>query len=70
MGANGHANNEGKAYVYALRSGKWAETDISPSDGAVSDGFGSSIAVSSDGTTVAVGANGKNSNQGQAYVYH
>jgi hypothetical protein len=39
------------------------------SDGAAGDVFGRSVAVSSDGSTVVVGANGDDSSRGSAYVY-
>src|SRR5215813_2835162 len=62
---------QGSAYVFERNQGgadNWGEVkELTASDGATSDGFGSSIAISGD--TIAVGASGKNMNGGSAYVY-
>jgi hypothetical protein len=76
VGANGDDNpnyNSGSAYVFEKPVGGWADmtetAKLSASDGAVSDAFGYSVAISGD--TVVVGANGDNdpSNSGSAYVF-
>ncbi len=69
IGAN---TNQGAAYIYSgVNYG--TETKLTASDGAANDGFGVSVAMSSDGATVIVGAYqktiGANSQQGAAYVY-
>jgi uncharacterized protein (DUF2345 family) len=68
------ANNadQGAAYVFVKPSGGWSgnlteTTKLTASDGATFDNFGFSVAVSGD--TVVVGAPGKNSLQGAAYVF-
>lgn len=68
---SGH-QNQGKAYVY--RGANYVtETPLLASDGAAGDFFGVHVAISGDGTTVAVGAYqkmvGGHSGQGKAYVY-
>jgi hypothetical protein len=62
----------GAAYVFVESGGKWKEqAELTASDGAAGDYFGSSVAVS--GSTVVVGAPkhsvGSNSQQGAAYVF-
>ena len=52
-----------------VRSGTaWSQqAELTASDGAANDAFGSSVAIS--GSTVVVGAPGKNSSTGAAYVF-
>jgi hypothetical protein len=71
IGAN---TSQGAAYVYASSNGgnTWAQqAELTASNGATNDLFGSSVAIS--GNTALVGAQGKtvgpNSAQGAAYVY-
>ena len=42
---------------------------LDPNNG-VHDWFGTSVALSSDGSTLVVGANGDNENKGAAYVFN
>ena len=57
----------GAAYVYTKVGGTWTEqAELNASDAAVSDGFGSSVAIS--GTTVVVGAPNHDA-AGAAYVF-
>jgi glyoxylate utilization-related uncharacterized protein len=68
IGAN---TDQGSAYVFVKPGAGWATTSaytakLTASDGAASDGFGISVAVSGD---VVVGASGANNYQGSAYVY-
>jgi WD40 repeat protein len=69
IGAPGHAGNRGEAYVYTRNDSAWSEVRILAKDGAPSDGFGASVAIAGSGSILAVGASGKNNNQGAAYVY-
>ncbi|MBK8170953.1 MAG: hypothetical protein IPK60_11505 [Sandaracinaceae bacterium] len=60
-GVNGAQNNSssdaGAVYVYARTGAAWVQQAyIKPSNPDVNDGFGTSLALSSDGTTLAVGA--------------
>jgi hypothetical protein len=66
----------GAVYVYTLSSGQWVKTQIlTASDGAADDYFGylQSIAISSDGNTLLVGAAGVDTypytNNGAVYVF-
>lgn len=65
------ATDAGAAYVYELVVNEWVErAKITPSDGAASDQFGKSIAISGD--TIVVGswlANANGSNSGAAYIF-
>lgn len=64
----------GSAYVFEASGGSWSQQrKLAPGDGDSEDWFGDTIAVSSDGTTVLIGAptdedhNGENA--GSAYVF-
>lgn len=64
--------NQGSAYVFVRSGSTWTQqAKLLASDGAASDYFGSSVAVS--GNTILVGAQGANvglnSDQGAAYVF-
>jgi N-acetylneuraminic acid mutarotase len=65
----GSNSQQGSAYIYKLNpsTNTWAETKQTASDGAASDQFGNSIALS--GNTLVVGAHSDNSSQGSAYIY-
>ena len=73
VGAVGHmvrANqNKGTAYVFTSNGGVWTQrAELTASDSAPDDEFGSSIAMS--GSTAVIGALGHgNSHQGAAYVF-
>nr|WP_321358841.1 T9SS type A sorting domain-containing protein [uncultured Draconibacterium sp.] len=67
------ASNSGSAYLYEKGAG-WATTDaftakLTASNGASNDYFGYSVSISSDGATALIGAYGKSSSQGTAYVF-
>ncbi len=69
VGSNG---DQGAAYVYTETNGTWSQTaELTASDGAAGDVFGSSVAVS--GATALVGAPyhtvGGNAYQGAAYFF-
>ncbi|MGH8126999.1 MAG: Ig-like domain-containing protein [Gammaproteobacteria bacterium] len=68
VGADGHNNGEGTAYVFTESGGTWSLTqELAASDGVADDFFGFSVAL--DGTTALVGAWGRNNFQGAAYVF-
>ncbi|CAK0819346.1 unnamed protein product [Prorocentrum cordatum] len=71
VGADCYYNDDraGSAYVLDGATGERL-LKLVASDGAVSDKFGISVAVSSDGARVVVGASGDDSNTGAAYVLH
>ncbi len=64
--------NQGCAYVYTWNGSGWTETNLKASSGGYGHYFGSSVAVSSDGSIIVVGADhghGAVSTSGAAYVY-
>lgn len=71
------ANSVGASYVFSRSGAHWSTmtqtATLTPSDGAAFMGFGSSVAISSDGNAVVVGASdakiGANNVQGAAYVF-
>jgi hypothetical protein len=68
VGAYGRRSNTGAAYAFVPSgSGWWQEAELTASDGAANDYFGLSVALS--GSTAVVGAEGKSSFTGVAYVY-
>jgi hypothetical protein len=68
VGADGKTNNRGAAYVFTRTGTTWTQQQrLTPADAADDDTFGFSAAISGD--TAVVGAFGKNSSQGVAYVF-
>lgn len=68
VGAYYGADDQGAAYVYDFSASSWKQSaELIASDGSIYDYFGSSVSVS--GNRVVVGAYGKASDQGAAYVY-
>jgi hypothetical protein len=70
IGAWGHTVGsnfqQGSAYIFTESGGSWTqEAELTASDGAAGDGFGTSVSLSSDGSRVLVGAGV----QGAAYVF-
>ncbi len=66
--------DQGQAVVYRRTAGVWSSgTFVRPSDGAANDYFGSSVSVSADGLTIAVGAPNADitgeADRGAVYVY-
>ena len=64
----------GSAYMFSRDDGSWFQhTKLAPNDGDANDDFGSSIAVTGDGSTVIIGArsdeNPNGENAGSAYVF-
>ncbi len=61
---------QGAAYVFVNSGGTWTQQQkLTASDGAASDQFGQSVALSADGAKALIGASGGNSHQGAAYVF-
>ena len=64
-------SNAGSAYVFTMPAGGWVSTStaakLTAYDGEAGDKFGFSVAV--DGDTVVVGAYGRNTSTGAAYVF-
>ncbi len=66
---DGHASR-GSAYVYLLVQSVWQlEQALVPRDPGEDDHFGSSVAISADGTRIIVGADFAYSRTGAAYVF-
>ncbi|MBN2439987.1 MAG: FG-GAP repeat protein [Spirochaetales bacterium] len=66
---NDNGSDSGSIYIYT--GSYWeTETKITPSDGSEGDLFGNRVAISSDGSTVVVGAyNNNNLTSGSVYFY-
>jgi hypothetical protein len=72
--SSGGATNAGSAYVFTRSGTTWTQqAEVQASDAAMDDYFGVSVALSSDGNTMAVGANGDGNSggidAGSAYVF-
>jgi hypothetical protein len=68
IGAQYKASNTGAAYVFVQNSGAWTQqAKLTASDGAAGDYFGSAVSLS--GNTALIGANGKASYTGAAYMF-
>jgi hypothetical protein len=68
VGASGKNSLTGAAYVFTRTGSTWSQqAELTASDGVAGDYFGYSVAIS--GSTVVIGAYGKNSGAGAAYVF-
>jgi hypothetical protein len=68
VGAYGHAQSAGRAYVFAKTPGGWKQAaELKGDDSLAGDQFGSSVAIS--GATVLVGATNRAAASGGAYVF-
>jgi hypothetical protein len=69
---NGNRNGAAHIFTYDASNATWAGVQIDPQSGTTSDRFGQSVAMSSDGTKVIVGAHRQDtggSDFGAAYVF-
>ena len=70
VGASGRSSDTGAAYVFTRSSGVYSQTaTLAAAGGAANDYFGTAVALSADGSTALVGAYGRSSNTGAAYVF-
>ncbi len=74
VGSSGKNDDQGTAYVLVRSNGTWKEVaELAPSDGEPNEYFGSTVALSPDGSTALIGAWNKTVNgtqeQGAAYVF-
>jgi hypothetical protein len=70
VGAPQQAAGLGAAYVFTRAGSVWTQQQkLTASDAAVGDVFGGYCALSDDGNTAIIGAQGKNSITGAAYVF-
>ncbi|MGO8956778.1 MAG: FG-GAP repeat protein [Streptosporangiaceae bacterium] len=68
VGAYGHGNFAGRAYVFTKTATGWKQTaSLKGSDTVAGDDFGTAVAIS--GITAVVGANGSHGRAGRAYVF-
>ena len=68
IGAADRNAYQGAAYVFVQSGGVWSQQqELIASDGVGNDAFGNSVSVSGD--TAVIGASGKNTGQGAAYVF-
>ena len=68
-GACGDDGSKGAVYLFQLNGTNWTQKKFIAYDGANSDYFGWSIALSSDGNTIVVGAKGDDSSKGAVYHF-
>ena len=70
VGAYRKSSNAGAAYIFTRTGSTWTQQQkLVASDAASGDQFGYSVSLSSDGNTALVGAYGKSSNTGAAYIF-
>ena len=70
VGAYGNNSSTGVAYIFTRSGSTWSQqAKLTASDGVANDYFGYSTSLSSDGNTSIVGAYGKNSQTGAAYIF-
>ena len=67
-GANGYSSYTGAAYIYIKSGDVWVQTQKLLGISA-SDDFGYSVAISNDGSIIAIGAYGRSSSTGAVYIY-
>ncbi len=70
VGAYHHASVQGATYVYVRNGTTWSqEQELTASDGASNDQFGTTLDLNSDGSRAVIGAPGNASSLGAAYLY-
>lgn len=70
VGALGAGTAAGAAYIFTRKGDVWTQQQkLTAKDGAPNDNFGVTLALSSDGNTALIGANGKNNATGAAYIF-
>ncbi|MGA2976764.1 MAG: chitobiase/beta-hexosaminidase C-terminal domain-containing protein [Spirochaetia bacterium] len=70
IGAINANTTKGEAYVFTKSGSTWSQTELIAGDGVAGDQFGCSVAISSNGGTVVIGAMNANTTKGEAYVYN
>jgi hypothetical protein len=70
VGAYGHSSQTGAAYVFVRNGSVWTqEAELTALDGVSGNTFGYSVALDSTGLRALVGANGRLTSAGAAYVF-
>jgi hypothetical protein len=68
VGAPGE-NSAGAAYIFTEHDNTWTqEQELTASDAAANDGFGSSVVLANNRRTAIIGAPGKDAFKGAAYI--
>ena len=68
--ANNSTAGSGAAYVFARTAGTWSQQAyVKASNTAAGNAFGKAVTISSDGSTIAIGAPNRNANAGAVYVF-
>ena len=68
-GNDGNGDNSGHVRVYEYNGTSWVQRGLDIDGEAASDQSGLSVSLSADGSIVAIGATGNNSNRGHVRVY-
>lgn len=68
VGAKGKTSGRGAVYIFTRANASWGQ-QWTQQGTATGSQYGNSVSLSSDGTTLAVGAPNENSSVGSAYVY-
>jgi len=70
IGAEGKNDSKGAAYIFSRSGANWFQrAELTGLGGVAHDNFGHSVALSADGGTAIVGARGKNTGRGAAFVF-
>jgi hypothetical protein len=69
VGAIGDNSNTGAAWAFTRSGSVWTEQEKLTGSGESGEGFGQSIALSSDGDSALIGANQSNGDVGAAYLF-
>ena len=70
IGADERASAAGAAYVFARSGSSWSQqAELTAGDGVAGDQFGSAVALSANGNTALIGAPGRASATGAAYMF-
>jgi hypothetical protein len=70
IGAFGKNGSQGAAYIFAERGSTYTQQqEVTASDGISGDDFSWSVSLSNDGHIALIGARGKNSYRGAAYIF-
>ncbi len=70
IGAYGKESYTGTAYIFAGSDNAWTQqAKLTDADSAAHDSFGVAVSLSADGSTALIGAAGKESSRGAAYIF-
>lgn len=70
VGSSGMYSSKGHAYIFKRDGSSWSQQAVLvATDGVGGDRFGQSVSMNADATVVCIGAPGKQTNTGSAYVF-